>query len=280
MLYQHEIQSFISEAIDRNRLSLEAAKRRLSAGMGSETDRLEFEIHRNALEQDLAHARLEARNHRRELLTLLGLPVNGEFEFPLRMDHSHKDELLSDSIEPDHHRDIKVLEAQAEVSSLAASRAARWWAPSLDLYGGYWLSNYRERNFDTLSDRLDTAAGVRLSLPLFDGGSALSDSRAKSREAEATRTRAEQTRRELKARLLGAQDELKLLHDLLHGAETAAEQARVYQKGTVSEYTRGLKNSPDVLSANQKLLEAQRRWADLRRDYQFARAGLRDILGE
>jgi outer membrane protein len=121
--------------------------------------------------------------------------------------------------------------------------------------------------------------GARLVLPIFDGLEGLAEARSAAKQAHAYEVRAAQTSRELLARFESSRQELKLAHDLVHGAERNVEQARQYLAATLSEYARGLKNSPDVLGASQRYVDSRRRLADLRRDYQLARADLLAMLG-
>jgi outer membrane protein TolC len=279
LVHQRELAALIDDSMKQNEANLSAAQRRVSAGMGSETDRIEFEIFKTNLEQDGARVRLEERNQQRALSVLLGHGANGGIETPKAVPHLHEDELLSRTIDTERHREIEILRHQSESSDLLAQQGSRWWMPSLDAYTGVQLYTYREREYPALSDRVDAFVGARLTFSLFDGGVASNEAQAARIDAEVLSTRAIQSRNELAAAFQGAQDELKLLHELVHGAERNVTQSKRYLDTTLSEYRRGAKNSPDVLGASQRYLDSLRRSAQLRRDFHLARTELLAVAG-
>ncbi len=77
-----------------------------------------------------------------------------------------------------------------------------------------------------------------------------------------------------------AKEELKHIHELIHVAEKRIELGKAYLRGTIDEYNRGVKNAPDVLNSMQRYVSYQRRYIDLRRDYQVSKAGLQAVLEE
>jgi len=94
----------------------------------------------------------------------------------------------------------------------------------------------------------------------------------------ASQLRADQIKIEAEAAFNTAKQELSLLHDLIHEGEKSVEKGAQYLNQTQNEYARGVKNSPDVLSATLKQLDFKKRFAELRRDYAVAKAQLQSLL--
>ena len=279
LVYQREIEGLIEDAMKRNSDSLASTQKRLSAGMGTDTDRIEFEIQKTNLEQDLARVKLEKRNSERKLNVLLGLDSETALLIDGRVPHEHTDRLINEALHIDQHRESRMLAAQKEVSDLSRQIDSRWWAPAIDVYASYGLFTLREKEFENLSDRKEAVVGARLSFNLFDGGISASEADSKRALARSFELKATQSKKELGIFFQGLKDELKLIHELIHGAEKNVDQARSYLSGTFSEYRRGLKNSPDVVGANLRYIDTVKRSAELRRDYQFARVELLEVLG-
>ncbi len=279
LVYQREVAAFLSEALQQNEANLAAAKKRVNAGLATDTDRIEFEIHQIQLEQDLAKMRLGSENSQRTLSILLGRSEDTTINTEVQIPHHHDDELLNVKFDASAHREVRTTQADSEVAQNQKRQANRWWTPQLDLYASYSLSTLREREYLDQADRVEPVAGVRLSFNLFDGLQARTQGTALGLQAEGLENQAAQTARELAAQFEGARQELALTHDLIHAAEMSVKLVTTYLKRTQSEYARGVKDSPDVFSATQKYIELKRRYSELRRDYQLARSDLLATLG-
>lgn len=279
LVYQREMVRLLTEALAENARNLAAANKRIGSGLATETDRIEFEMYRVQLEQDLARATLGSANSQRTLNVLLGLPENTELRTTEAIPHDHDEALLTATLEAPAHRDVRGLLANQEIASARKKEAYRWWTPSVDAYAGYALYTLRERDFVPRSDRDEAVVGLRLTLNIFDGLQARTAGAGYSLEADAYENQAQQTGKELLARFEGAKQELRLTHDLIHSAERSVDQATKYLSRTHAEYVRGVKNSPDVFSATEKYIDLRRRFAEIRRDYQMAKTELLAILG-
>jgi outer membrane protein TolC len=269
----------VTEALAENEKILAVAARRVSRGLASDTDRLEFEIHRSQLREEF-----ESLTHAAILLEIkvaaaLGMPPATRFKTPDIAEHEHDESLLAVPFEPASHPEAKGLAARAETFGLERSKAEGWWLPTVDLYGGYSLYNQRERAHPTQKDRDDKAIGVRLNLFLFDGLQSRADAGAlRLREEGVGRQRA-QRELALDAEVRVAKEDLKHDHELVHYAQERIDQGAQYLSRTLDEYERGVKNSPDALGAAQRHLHYRLLYADRRRDYQLTKAGLLALMG-
>lgn len=280
LVYQRELLLMYREALNRTEQNLAAANKRVVAGLATETDRLEFEMYRTQLEQEIARVTLGGANAQRTLNVLLGRAENDPIETATFVPHQHDDAMLDASLAPESHRDVRALKANEEASRALKTQAYLWWTPSLDVYANYSLYTLRERDFEDRADRYETVGGVKLTFNLFDGLQSRAEAASLGMEAEGLSRQAAQTARELGAQFEGSKQQLRLMHDLIHSAERSVEQSSEYLKRTQSEYTRGVKNSPDVFSATEKYIDMKRRYAEIRRDYQLAKTDLLATLGK
>ena len=83
---------------------------------------------------------------------------------------------------------------------------------------------------------------------------------------------------ELQSQYANSYELYVLNHDLVHSAEENNKIAQRYYENVWNEYTRGVKNSPDVLQAFTRIVEAKLRYADIKKDYQIARAQIKGYL--
>jgi len=274
LIHAREVGALIKKAEAENLLLLERADRRIRRGLAAQTDRLEFEIQASQLSEDresAAHSELQLRLR---LGALLGFAEGGEIETPLAIEHLHDESLLTHSFDPDAHREAAALRAQRDKARAESRSASLWWAPSLDAYAGKYMYTLRDRDYLSASLRDDFAVGAKLGLRLFDGGAERAEARAKGLEADGEEKRLAQRRADLKARVRIIEEDLKHDHELVHFAEERILMSRRYFNSTLEEYDRGVKNSPDVLAAAQRLFGYERQLAERRRDYQLTKTGL------
>lgn len=273
-----ETAALLEAALARNERYQELAERRIRGGLATPTDRLEFQIQASQLREELDVVRADAAVSEAALAALLGAPAGTRFSVAAPVPHEH-DEAPAARPEADGPL-VRAAAAEGRAAAARASSARLWWAPEAELYGGYQLYTFRERELDDRRLRDDRFVGARVSLPLFDGLRGASESRARRRESEALGAAARQSERDFTAAVSAARTRLELLHRLIHVAEERIGQGREYERSVLDEYGRGVKNSLDLLAAGQKSLAFQRQHVERRRDYQLERAGLLALTGE
>lgn len=274
-----EIRKLLEETIEENEKNLNSARSRIRAGAATVTDRIEFEMYKLELNQNLARLKLASKNAERELAILLGLPETTEIEVPLSVGHDHDDSLLGHSQNSNTNPTVSALMFQSNEALLHSSQLGRWWTPEIDVYAGYNLHTFREREYAPQDERYESVIGIQLSLDLLDGFSGRAEKKQKELLSLSLQKQSAQSSRELQAKVEAATAELKLTHELIHQSEEALNRSKIYLVRTLDEYRRGVKNSPDVLSASERNFATRRRFSELRRDYQLARCELMEILG-
>jgi outer membrane protein len=272
-----ELLGIVQEAEERNEKHLELAERRIKAGLATEADRLEFQINRSVLGEQAESLRHEAQLIQLDLAARLASPPGTAFAVSTTVPHEHDDALLAAA--PGISPAVTSLKAGEAVADAQGRSAGRWWAPSLDLYAGYSLYTLRDRDYLSQSRRDDRVAGLRLSVPLFDGLRSHAEASALSLRREGYARQAKQAETAYAAQVERAKEEMRHLHELVHHGEERIEQGRRYLAVILDEYGRGVKNSVDVLGAAQRQLGFRRQAAERKRDYALAQARLRQLLG-
>lgn len=264
-----------------NSQNLSSAERRIRSGVATESDRVEFEMKAVDLKRDLAEVRLRQANTLRLFAVGLGFNDQTKLRLPEKMEHSHDFEDLVKHDVKDHeflfHDDV----LKGKMSELAASKARRVWLPKLEAFAGYRRFNEREEESSPGSPgrREETVLGLRLSMHTDDLIESRREAQALHKEAAADFERAAYKRREIEAHVHNELSELRFLHDQVHDAEANIARAERYYKLTQSEYARGVKNSPDVLGASEKLFESRLKRIEIIREFQVAKAHVLAKLG-
>ena len=170
LAYFQEVSEILRSAIENNSSNMKAAQRRISAGLASETDSLDFKQQNIMLNQELATLEYEKGAVKRLILTLFGL--NPEQEAKITYLNKHPEHGDEASLKNPTGRSLLVKKAlfQSDIAKLEMKSAKRWWTPSVDLYGYALRFTQKEREYSTPDQRNDVTVGFRISMPIFDGG--------------------------------------------------------------------------------------------------------------
>lgn len=269
--YLTEVRDITQRALVQSDEHLRRAQKRTAAGLATATDVLDFRQQKIDLTQELAALTFELGVTRRLLNTLLGEAPTRELAVDFR--NAHPDHAAAEAAPVAGAKSLVVRKAEleAEAARLEHGRERRWWAPSVDAYGYAQRFTQKEREYTPAEARNDVTVGLRLTVPLFDGGEGARSAQAAKALAEAKALELRGADLRLQRRSLDAVKRLELAHELIHGAEESVAIMDEYRRGVLSEYTRGVKNSPDVLQAGQRWVAAHVRSAEVKKNYQFAR---------
>lgn len=273
----------IEAAIKVNVANMAAAVKRIRSGVATESDRVEFEMNEVDLDRELAEAKLKLANQTREFAILLNFSLTDKLTFPRRLEHSHDFETALKHEARDHEFLYKDDEIKSQEGELAAEKQRRSWWPEVDAFAAY--NDYSQRiesaGPDVANDATNEAViGIRMKMgfgAIFDG---TREAAALTKEAIADKKRADLKRRQADAHMENELGELRLLHDQIHSAEENIARAERYYKLTQSEYSRGVKNSPDVLGASEKLFENKLKRLEIIKDFQIAKSHVLAKIGK
>lgn len=278
-LFLQAKKDLIDALLATNDQNLKAAEKRIRSGVATESDRVEFEMQG----VELRHAREEAavawRAETARLALLLHLPTGTSLSLPEKLAHEHDYETLLRHEEAEHAFLHKENEIRARQESLSARAERRFWWPKVDAFASHQQFNEREREFARAGDRQETAVGVAISLSLAQGLEGIFEASARGKEAAALTRLADFEKSETETILHQEMSELKFLHGQVHAAEENIGRAERYYRLTQSEYNRGVKNSPDVLGASEKLYGNRLKWLQIVRDFQMAKSAALAKLG-
>lgn len=279
LTYLQEKKTLLGTTLEVNKQNLNSAQRRIRSGVATDSDRFEFEMKNVDLQRDLKAVDLRINQQKRDLVLLLGLEEKAEVVLAETLQHDHDYESKLPLPEKTPEFLYKDIELSAQQSELMAKQNSRSWMPRLDAYAGYNQYNEREEEFPDSADRRESVVGLRLSLNLSQTFDAAKESAAQRRLAEGNSRLANHLQKEKGLEIQKELEDLRFLHDQIHDAEENIGRAESYYRMTQSEYTRGVKNSPDVLGASEKLYDMRHKRLEIIKDFQVAKAHLLSKIG-
>jgi len=265
-LYKRNTLEHIHESIALNEKHLQSVRRRMSAGLTSESDQMDFELRDAVLRSDSRLNEQELVEIKLGLVRMMGPELGLSFEPSGQLAHYHVEGDLNEYLQVTHssNEEIKqsLLGTESALLDLRQSRSA--WMPSLDAEVKFGVLPLDER----VGDKTPGVSGMLVARwELFSGfgTKALSDeSSAMLRKKEL------ESRQTLLTSMAGVENLIRKLHSIEERVDlekTNEDRALRLYRLTLSEYSRGVKNSSDVKAAEQSLLDAKNRASGYKNEF-------------
>jgi len=172
---------------------------------------------------------------------------------------------------PDYQALIKKLKIAEERVGLARGR--RW--PALNVVG-----DFNERSGTDNDFKENWTLGLRLSMPIFDGGAISADVSRSKMELLKAKEDERALRLEITREVRDAHLSIENAADRINAASTAVESAKENLRIEQLKYKTGAGTSTDVIDAQNVLLRAETDYYQALYDKFIALASLRRAIGE
>jgi outer membrane protein TolC len=279
MLYLLESISIKEQALHMNQDQMKLARAKRSSGLTSEADVLEFELRDSTLNSDLKLLQQQRSAKARDLSFLVGaneapetLAVKGHLETEsLKIDRTV-------ALQHFKNHNLEILDAQSQfqISNQDKAIAKSTYLPKLDLEAQYGKIANEERVFDNTNNY---RFFLKLNIPLFSGFQSYYDFSASQSKAIQKEMALQNTEIKVRSDLEGLFSELSSLEDRIQLEEKNLQRSESYYKMTISEYKRGLKNSPDVVGASERIMDAKIRNLEFRKEFQITKLRIYELAG-
>lgn len=267
------------ESLRLNQEQIKLADKKRSAGFTSKADVIEFELRETTINSDLKDLIQEKENKSRELSILLGrnesesnLATKGHLERGKLVFNKEK---IMQAI-GDFNSDLNEIKINLEKSRAEKEIARAAFLPKLDLEAKYGKFANEERIFDNNSNY---TLGVTINIPLFSGFSSKNELSASTLEINAIETQIRKQNLAVKTEAENLLAKLSTTLSRLEIEEKTLSRSEQYYQITLDEYRRGVKNSPDMVGASERVLNSKIRNLEFRRDFQITKLKLLELVG-
>lgn len=227
------------------------AKRRLNAGLVTNTDLLDFNIYELKVKEQMIQERLALNEIEIQTRTLLGLERGSDLEWKTSS-FTHKETLSSAG-----QRSEEIMRYALQAANNNTYIEKSWWKPKVDIVGSFAQLTQREEDFIFAKDRQEKVLAIELTFELDFASSPWKS----GQEAYFSEQALAQTMRQ---QLLSVQENVsfideahRLYTEQLNKIQEHSKIAKVHLKQTLEEYSRGVKNAPDVLGASERVVESE-----------------------
>lgn len=279
-VFLEEKRIFLNESIETNKKNAASAEKRIKSGVATQTDRIEFEMEHINLSRELLGTNTKLANTLNSLKVILSLPENTELKLIDKFVHDHDFEKMLSLAQSEYEFTFKGTEINAKINSLMSKKEKNDIYPKLEAYANYFQYNQKEKDYPSKEDRDEYVIGLRVSIDFPSGFESRRNAAALFLEAKAEENNLEYQKRDIKNHLDNEINQLKFLHEQVHHAEENIVKAQKYYQLTQSEYARGVKNSPDVLSATQLLFAAKEKHLEIIKEFQISKSHILSQIGK
>ncbi|MFN7906400.1 MAG: TolC family protein [Pseudobdellovibrionaceae bacterium] len=280
VVYAKESLDVLKKYQELNKKNLTASKQRISAGVAPQTDFVEFEMNDKLLEQEKTRLDVLQKTSEQRLNILMHEGKDKTFLYPSEIPSAVMTQKVSGKVNPLGLSSVRKSEALAAKSSSESKVAGKWWMPELDLITGYKQLNRRESDQFLQRDRQDYYYGVRLKMNLFDAAQSITEKQTLAALAIAEEFKADQAKKELEIEYENQQKLFSTLERQVQDASSNQKMMKNYLESILREYSRGVKGSSEVLSASDRYYDYQKKYIELKRDYQLMKFQLTETMEE
>ncbi|WAT17175.1 TolC family outer membrane protein [Aurantiacibacter sp. MUD11] len=265
-------------------INLQATSDRFEIGDLTRTDVAQSESRLAIARGDLRTAEANLVNARERYIAAVGAaPTDLEPPPPLPGLPASPDEAVAVALENNPDLIAAIERADAAGFDIEVAGSGRLPTVSLFTNGGYQnflgtLGSITGAPADQTST--NATAGVRLSLPIFQGGRVAAQQRQATAQAEAALEQVIATERSIIAQTRAIYSSWRAANAIIASSEAAVAAAELSLEGVRAENTVGNRSILDILDAQQELLRAQVQLVTARRNAYVAGFSLLAIMGK
>ncbi|MFB0611905.1 TolC family outer membrane protein [Aurantiacibacter poecillastricola] len=286
VILQEALVALSENNVEVLRINLEATSDRFQIGNLTRTDVAQSESRLALARGDLRTARANLISAREDYIALVGeAPTNLEPPPPLPNLPDSPDQAVEIALE--NNPDLIAARERAQAAGFDIEVAGAGRLPTLEVVGGPGYTNYLGSlgsvpGAGTVADQdsLAIQAGVRFTVPFFQGGRVAAQQRQATAQAEAALEQVIATERSIIAQVRAAYSSWRAANAIISSSQAAVDAAALSLEGVRAENTVGNRTVLDILDAQQELLRAQVQLVTARRNAYVAGFSLLAAMGK
>ena len=278
-LYYANLYSILQQEQIFNKQLKKEVTRRKKQGLVGQADVLEIDMREATLKDKILSTQEKMDHNKDQLREALFLSHTFEFELNGHLPHLHLKTSTKELIAQAYHQNKELSHSLAKLESLRhdlLSRSSQKW-PSIDIKG-----RYGKLNLDDAISESDNEGqlGVYLNIPLWDGGKRSANiNLAKARQNRHI-IKHERLEKNLKIEVVHKHEKMLNLHARVDLAEQNVKNGKRYFANVRKEYARGIKNSLDLVSARDRLMNFEKDLIWAKNEFLQAKITLENLIGK
>lgn len=283
LLLANDSRKVIQESYDMAKLTYETYSKQFNLGAASEYDVLRTSVAMKNIEPELMQADVAIRQARLQLLILMGMKADFDFEVTDRLSNYERtmySETLS--INPDYanNADLRLLDIDLRTLKKTVSLHKLAFAPTLALTANYnWTSMSNGNLFRNFRWNPYSSLGLSLSFPIFQGGQRVSRLKQAKVQLAELQLQRENLERSVAMQVELAMDNIQVNVKQIASCSESVEQAQRAYDIMVKSFDIGAASYLNLRDSELGLTRARLAYYQAIFNYLIARSELELLLG-
>lgn len=283
LLLANDSRKVIQESYDMAKLTYETYSKQFNLGAASEYDVLRTSVAMKNIEPELMQADVAIRQARLQLLILMGMKADFDFEVTDRLSNYERtmySETLS--INPDYanNADLRLLDIDLRTLKNTVSLHKLAFAPTLALTANYnWTSMSNGNLFRNFRWNPYSSLGLSLSFPIFQGGQRVSRLKQAKVQLAELQLQRENLERSVAMQVELAMDNIQVNVKQIASCSESVEQAQRAYDIMVKSFDIGAASYLNLRDSELGLTRARLAYYQAIFNYLIARSELELLLG-
>ncbi|NUN05304.1 MAG: TolC family protein [Bdellovibrio sp.] len=273
VIFLHRLQEILVSEANVTKEHRKMAAKKVSSGLTSSVDNLEFDLREEELSiQKRQIAQLHDEAHQK-ILQLFGEDISEEI-----LDSVQYGSFASLSsiptYNPEKNLDLQKAQLNLQLAEQEKKEGRAGYLPSVDfVYSFGRLTPTEESSMDFNESRY----AVKLTIPLFSGFDTRHKQQAAKSFVQARKAESLQSSNDSRSAYNTLSRKISELSDLYKINERKLETSKKYFEMTVNEYKRGIKNSPDLVTATERWFSSQKRKYEILKELEIAQIKIQNL---
>lgn len=269
MIELHQLKVLVREENSTNEIQKKMAQKKVKAGLTSQVDILEFELRESEISLEEKEINLRHEEAHQNFFKLTGQSLEDNDIEKISFSPISFFSISKSKSPIDQNPEFKKANLALLKSDLDIDEVRSDFYPSLDLI--YDFGHITPTESDAFKFN-ETKYGVQLTIPLFSGLDTSYKIKSISLLAQASQKNRNQVLNNINAdyeKLMSQLNEYSLVYKI--NSKKILNNKKYYSL-TLDEYRRGIKNSPDLIGATERLFTTQKKHIEIQRQLETIKA--------
>jgi|GEM_PF-4538062 len=271
--------NYLKKELLYNRKMKLRTKKRISKGLTGKSDILDIDLRKLSMEVQILELSEQLDHKLDEVRKVSFIDHKDGVELNASLPHTHYNLDLKSLLKKSrlNNRNINLSELEEKVTEYEQSKVSSNRLPEVNLMGRFGRMRIDEQYSTGTTEGL---VGVYVNIPLFDGGKKKSTQEIYKEKYKQRKLKLDSVKNDVSIEVTHKYELLDNIHRQLDLVEMSHKRGAKYYTIVLDEYNRGIKNSLDLVSARDRLVNLKLKMFESQKNYLITALTLEKLIGE